>query len=55
MTFARKGMPYDTVLRMMNEPVRSRNAVELPRGIAPRARQRIPVIVSFFSISFSCH
>lgn len=31
-----KGIAYDMVVRMMKEPVRSRNAVELPRGMAPR-------------------
>ena len=29
------GMAYDTVVRMMKDPVRSRNAVELPSGMAP--------------------
>lgn len=30
------GIAYETVVRMMKEPVRSRKAVELPIGIAPR-------------------
>ncbi len=38
----------------MKEPVRSRNAVELPKGIAPRARQRTPVIVSISTGAVCC-
>lgn len=34
-TLPRNGMAYETVVRMMKEPVRSRNAVELPMGMAP--------------------
>lgn len=35
--FAAKGIPYDTVVRTINDPVNARNALELPRGIAPSA------------------
>lgn len=35
-TLAKNGMAYETELRMINDPVRSPKAVELPRGIAPR-------------------
>jgi hypothetical protein len=35
-TLAKKGMAYEVVLRMMNDPVRSRKAAEEPRGMAPR-------------------
>lgn len=34
-TFAKKGIAYEIVVRMMKEPVRSRNAVDEPRGMAP--------------------
>lgn len=35
-TLPRKGIAYETVVKMMKDPVRSRNAVELPMGMAPR-------------------
>lgn len=35
-TLPKKGIAYEIVVRMMKEPVRSRNAVELPMGMAPR-------------------
>lgn len=35
-TLAMNGMAYETVVRMMKDPVRSRKAVELPVGMAPR-------------------
>lgn len=34
--FAAKGIAYETVVRMMKDPVRARNAAELPRGMHPR-------------------
>jgi hypothetical protein len=40
--FAVKGIAYDTVVRMMNDPVRARKAAELPIGMAPRALARMP-------------
>jgi hypothetical protein len=39
--FAANGIAYDVVLRMTKEPVRSRKAVSLPRGMAPRPVAKI--------------
>lgn len=35
MTLDANGIAYDTVVRMMNDPVKFRKATELPRGMAP--------------------
>lgn len=39
--FAANGIAYEVVLRITKDPVRSRKAVSLPRGIAPRPVAKI--------------
>ena len=44
-TLAANGIAYETVVRMMKEPVRLRKAVGEPRGMAPRA---VAIVFFFF-------